>query len=389
MRRPGAGGGPAVSSMLPTSSLADVLPAIGAGFGIGDVGSLDVPVSRDAVVFLVDGLGAELLAAHADVAPTLSRLASTTIRAGFPATTATSLASLSVGAPCGIHGMVGYSFRPDGGRVLNSLRWTLDVADGDSAIDVYVPEDIQQQVSFPERFAQAGVDVHYVTPGYQRDSALTRAVFRERGVHHPASTLSEIRAAVAAIAGRGGVTRQFTYAYYGDLDLQGHLHGPGSGPWLEQLVAVDATVADLVTDLPSTCSVVITGDHGMVPAGERIDIDTHPELRADVDAVAGEARVRHVYATSGAGATVGAAWAATLGEHAFVVSRDQAVDEGWFGPHVDRAVASRIGDVVAVARGHSLLTRSVAEPVESAMAGHHGAWTSAEQLVPLLISHRD
>lgn len=375
---------------MPTSSLADVLPAVAAGFGLGAGGPLHIPVSRDAVILLVDGLGAELLATHARSAPTLWQLTSASIRAGFPATTATSLTSLSVGAPCGVHGIVGYSFRPvGGGRVLNSLRWTLDVADGETALHTYQPEDIQQHMSFPQRFARAGVEVHYVTPGYQRDSALTRAVFRERGAHHPASMLPDIRAAVAAIASRSGSTRRFTYAYYGDLDLQGHLHGPGSEPWLEQLTAVDTMVADLIADLPSTCTLVVTGDHGMVPAGERIDIDTHPGLLGGVDAVAGEARVRHVYAAPGAQTAVAAAWATILGDRAFVVSRDQAIDDGWFGPRVDGAIASRIGDVVAVARGHTVLTRSLTEPMESAMAGHHGAWTAAEQLVPLLISHRD
>ncbi|MFZ2512166.1 MAG: alkaline phosphatase family protein, partial [Gordonia sp. (in: high G+C Gram-positive bacteria)] len=43
-----------------------------------------------------------------------------------------------------------------------------------------------------------------------------------------------------------------------------------------------------------------------------------------------------------------------------------------------------IGHVVAVARRDVLLTRSVVEPDESAMPGHHGGWTATELLVPLV-----
>ncbi|NMO00300.1 alkaline phosphatase family protein [Gordonia sp. TBRC 11910] len=380
-------------SALPAAALADVLPAVAAGLGFGGGGALRIPVRRDVVVLLIDGLGAELLAAHADRAPTLAAAASTTIRAGFPATTATSLTSLSVGAPCGVHGIIGYSFVPDGApdgpasdrRLLNSLRWTLDHAEGPTAVEAYPPQRVQVNASFLQRFGAAGVEVHYVTPGYQRDSPLTQAVFRERGTHHPASTTAEIRDAVRAICAPADAVRRFTYAYYGNVDFQGHLHGPGSAEWLAELGAVDAMVAELASDLPPTCTLVVTADHGMVPAGHVIDIDTSPELLAGVDAVAGEARVRHVYAASGAASQVRDAWASTLGEHAHVVTRSQAIDEHWFGAQVSADVAARIGDVVAVARGHALLTRSVGEPLESSMAGHHGAWTTAEQLVPLIV----
>ncbi len=54
---------------------------------------------------VIDGLGgATLLEQYADFAPTLRELTATTLRAGFPATTATSILSLTVGAACGVHG---------------------------------------------------------------------------------------------------------------------------------------------------------------------------------------------------------------------------------------------------------------------------------------------
>jgi hypothetical protein len=74
-----------------------------------------------------------------------------------------------------------------------------------------------------------------------------------------------------------------------------------------------------------------------------------------------------------------------LGDAAWTVSREQAVDEGWFGPLSSRH-ADRIGDVVAAARGTAGIIRPKAEPFISWMVGQHGSLSSAEQLVPLLVA---
>ena len=53
-------------------SLADVLPSVGAALGIDGPNVLDLPDGSAYVVFLIDGLGSELLARHAHAAPYLS-----------------------------------------------------------------------------------------------------------------------------------------------------------------------------------------------------------------------------------------------------------------------------------------------------------------------------
>lgn len=91
-----------------TGSLADLLPTIGAHLGVpgctAGISELH-PVDR-ACVFLIDGLGWEQLRAHPDEAPFLSSLIPSSrggtgrpITAGYPATTATSLASVGTGLP--------------------------------------------------------------------------------------------------------------------------------------------------------------------------------------------------------------------------------------------------------------------------------------------------
>jgi hypothetical protein len=66
-----------------------------------------------------------------------------------------------------------------------------------------------------------------------------------------------------------------------------------------------------------------------------------------------------------------------------VVRREEAIEQGWFGPVSDR-VLPRIGDVLAVALGEFGIVRTVAEGRESTFAGMHGSLTPAEMLVPFL-----
>lgn len=372
-------------------SLADVLPSVAASFGISGTDSLGIAPNRDVVVLLIDGLGAELLARYRTLAPTAAAHTAAALTAGFPATTSTSLTSLALGAPCATHGIIGYSFAvpgPDGVRLFNSLRWRLDGATGDDARETHPPESVQPGTSRLEDLAAHGVDVHYVIPEYQRTSGLTRASFRAPGTLHPATTLDEVRAGIQEVAEHPGTGSRFAYAYFPDLDGAGHLHGPESPEALAVLRDIDVFVADLLTDLPATCTLLITGDHGMIHADTVIDLDSRPDLHDGVRLIAGEARVRHIYLRDpGARADTFARWTGELAGHARVVTREQALDEHWFGPTPPGPVIEhRIGDLLAVAEGNAVLVRPESEPLESAMVGHHGAWTPAEQLVPLITS---
>nr|WP_212763304.1 nucleotide pyrophosphatase/phosphodiesterase family protein [Gordonia araii] len=364
------------------------MPSVAAALDDAGDNPLGIAPARDIVVLLIDGLGAELLNRHAEQAPTLAAGSRHTLRAGFPATTATSITSLAVGAPCATHGIIGYSFGmpADGGReILNALRWRTGSAEGPDARDLLPPESVQPVASTVQRLAQQGLDVHYVVPGYQVRSGLTRAAFRTSGTLHDAENLDDVRDGILDVATHSGTDRRFAYAYYPALDMNGHIFGSESAEWLAELARIDSMVADLMTDLPSTATLLITGDHGMVNAGTAVDLD-QPDFRHDVELIAGEARARHVYADRpDAVADVAGRWTEALAGHARVVTKEQALDEHWFGPTPSTdTIRGRIGDIVAAAEGDSVLVCPTAEPIESMMVGHHGSWTDDEQLVPLI-----
>lgn len=370
-------------------TLAEVLPSLLAAIGAaGFVNPLGIAPARAAGLLLVDGLGWELLHAYAADAPFLAALAadSAPVFAGFPATTAVSLATLGTGRPPGEHGIVGYTFALPGAGLLNTLTWR---SHGDGPpVDLrerLPPEQVQPLGTVAQRAARAGSTMMFAAPRYQEQSGLTRAALRGARFR-AARALGDLAAAMLEAA-----PGQFCYAYHGDLDMLGHRYGPGSLPWRLQLAQVDRLAASVARRLPPGGLLAITGDHGMVevPASEHLDADSDPALGGGVRLLGGEVRARHVYTEPGAQADVLAAWQDTLGERAWVVSRDEAIAAGWFGPVVTGQARARIGDVIAALRGQAGVVRRAAEPLESSLAGQHGSLTSGEQLVPLLLARAD
>jgi hypothetical protein len=356
-------------------TLAEVLPALWhGGFGLEP--------ARAAAVLLIDGLGAELLAEHPEDAPFLSTLPDAgPLTVGFPSSTAISLTSLSTGLPPGGHGILGTLLRVSDDVVMNTLRWT-EVGGSADLREAFPPESLQPAPTLFEQAAAAGVGVTVVSEAAFHGSGLTRAIQRG-GAFVGTHAFGDLAAGILTALATPG--RQLVYGYHAHLDAMGHVHGPGSLAWRLQLAQVDRLVETIATRLPSDALLAITGDHGMVTMTNTIDADTHPDLRAGVAVLSGEPRARHAHALPGAAADVLATWQEVLGEGAWTVSREQAIDEGWFGP-LSPQFADRIGDVVAAARASFGVTRTKAEVFLSSLPGQHGSLTSAEQLVPLLVA---
>jgi hypothetical protein len=359
------------------SSLAALTTSILDSLGApGEPNPLALPPAERVCLLLIDGLGWDLLKAHSAAAPFLAELAMTAapLTAGFPATTATSLATLGTGRPPGQHGILGYQVAvPGTGKLLNALRW-------DNTVD---PDAWQPGSTVFERAASAGISAFRVAPAAFRKSGLSEAAMRGAD-YLAADTLGAlVWQAAAALAGRSPA---LAMVYYGDLDSTGHALGCTSDAWVYQLAHVDKLAEHLAGALPHGTALYVTADHGMVdvPADDRIDADALPELRDGVAMLGGEARARHIYCTPGAAGDVLATWREVLGYRAWVVGREQAIADGWFGP-VDQRFSGRIGDVIAAPSGLAAIVATKAEPRESALVGMHGSLTPADQLVPLLM----
>lgn len=358
-------------------SLVDIVPAVASALGVpsfGDGTALRLPDAASYVVFLVDGLGSELLSRYAHAAPFLSSLVELPGTSGVPSTTATSLTSLGTGLTPGQHGLVGFTARiPGTDRLLNHLLW-------DKSVD---PLEWQPHETAFARLAAHGVAVTAINKREFAGSGLTLAA--HRGAEFVgADKVGERIAAVLAAAGR---SPSLTYVYDGDLDWTGHKFGVASTAWLQQLAMIDATAEHLREQLPSSTRLLVVADHGMVDSAQesRIDVDVHRHLRDGVELLGGEARFRHLYCRPGAVDDVLQTWREHLRDRAVVLSRDEVAKVGWFGD-IDTDVRPRIGDVVVACTGETAIVSTTDFAYENTLVGLHGSLTPDEMLIPILIA---
>ena len=320
------------------------------------------------VLFVVDGLGWQQLQERHHFAPTLAAMAGGPITTVAPTTTATALTSITTGLTPGEHGLIGY--RMDvGGDVLNVLRWYGD-KNGDGR-RLHEPARMQPFTPF------MGEPVPVVSKAELEHSAFSAAHLRGArplGWRVPSSLPVQVGALL-----RDG--ERFVYAYYDGIDKVAHERGFGAY-YDAELVAVDRLVADVVAQLPSGAAVVVTADHGQVHVGDNT-LPPSPDVMRLVHHSSGEGRFRWLHAKSGAAAELLAAGTEAHGDVAWVVSRQQMLDEHWFGPVVSPPVQTRLGDVALVARADV----SFDDPSDHGpfrLVCRHGSLTGAEVYVPLI-----
>lgn len=351
-------------------SLAELLPSVCDSLRVpGGWDHLGLGDARRVVLVLVDGLGHLQLQEHADLAPTMAAADRGPVTSVFPSTTPTALTSLGTGLPPGGHGLMGAVFRYRH-KPFAPLGWR----------DTPSARAMQPEPTWWERAAHAGVRVSNVGPRAHRGGGLTDAAFR--GAHYcAADTVGERVAEIAAAAARG--SRSLVYGYWEGLDKTGHVHGVDSPHYRAELVAVEQFVVAVAAALAPGTRLIVTADHGIVDCDTSVAVDT-PDLLDGVDLLAGEPRMRQAYTAAGRFEAVIATWRRSLAGAAAVLSREEAIRAGVFGP-VSPEFADRIGDVLAIAHDGVRLTAHTRDALLSNLRGQHGALTPAEMLVPLSV----
>jgi hypothetical protein len=354
-------------------SLADVLRSC-LGSISGEANRLSLPAADSAIVLLVDGLGAEALRARAGHARTLIAAMGKrdVLSSGFPTTTATAIASLTTGLQAGQHGLVGYSVRDAGNdRMVNQLTgW-------DDRLD---PLSWQPFPTLFETAADRGFTPFAIGQAKFADSGFTRAVLRGARYLDAKSIAARLELAVEQARTPGSLV----YVYVPELDQAGHAKGWQSPQWTSALEDTDAAVRAAIATLGSRIGMLVTADHGMIdiPDHAHILVDAVPALLEGVRFVAGEPRCLQLHLDPSADViALAAAWREVEGERAWIATRDEAIDAGWFGP-VRAEVLPRIGDILVAARKN--VAYYLTDSAGRSMVGQHGSWSPAEVRVPLL-----
>lgn len=363
-----------------TRSLTSVLTAALASIA-GEESPIALPRAVSAVVVLIDGLGVANLQARAGHARFLASRMSRrdVIRTVFPSTTAAAIASFATGCMPGEHGLVGYKVLDDThDRLVNQLSgW-------DAAM---LPEDWQTVQTVFEHANDCGVRAVAVGQSKYATSGYTRAVLR--GAEYvPGATIAERVEVAVGVVDAGP---SLVYLYIPELDQLAHAHGWESDRWLVALEEVDAAISDLARRLPADAGLLVTADHGVidVPAHRHVFIDARAELLEGVRHIGGEPRNLALYFEpdlddESRNALV-EAWKSAEGHRSWVVSRDEAVAAGLYGPTVTDSARARIGDILVFARA-GIAYYDSREPNRSAekMIGQHGSISDEETRIPLI-----
>ena len=346
------------------AGLANLVPAL---LGVREADWLPACVSGATTIVLLalDGLGWEAIEARRDTLTELGALEGGPITTVVPSTTATALTSLTTGLEPGRHGVLGYRVRVEG-TVINMLTWHSDARHAPAALDV------QRHPPF------FGREVPVVTKAEFRHTAFTDVHLRGTrffGWHALSSLVEQCRRLAEA-------REPFVYAYYPGVDTVAHAHGLHDGFYDAEIVAVDRLVGDLLAALPSECALVLTSDHGQVHVGPEGWLPLRPIVEL-VDVCSGDGRFRYLHARRGAADELLEAARSEFGGHAWVLGREELIDDGWLGPEVTPVTRRRLGDVALAAKGTVAFVDPALER-EARIVSAHGSLTAAEMLVPLL-----
>ncbi|WP_232497101.1 alkaline phosphatase family protein [Agromyces humatus] len=342
---------------------------------------LALPPARSTVVVLADGLGAANIQQRAGHARYLaSRLAKRdVIRTVFPSTTAAALASLTTGRMPGEHGLVGYRVLDAAGdRLVNQLSgWD----------DGMRPETWQRLPTLFEQAGERGIATFAIGAPRYADSGFTRAVLRGAEYRAGATIADRFAEALHVLQ---SADPALVYLYVPELDQAAHAHGWQSDRWLGFLEVLDAEIAALDERMPRGSGLLVTADHGVidVPAHRHRFIDAQPALVDGVRHVGGEPRCLSLYLEPGLDSAGRAdlvdRWRVAEGDRAWVLTRDEAIAAGLYGP-VEAEVRSRIGDVIVSARaGVAYYDRREPNRQAESMIGQHGSLSDDETRVPLI-----
>lgn len=362
-------------------TLADVLPNCRRSIA-GERGDLGLPAARAAIVMLVDGLGASMLRTRAGHARHFMRgWAKKHTAFSFPSTTVAGVTTLTTASAAGEHGLCGYSLYDRAEHVVrNQLHGWGPGMD---------PATWQLRPTVFESLRDEG-RVRPVVVGMAdyENSGLTHASLRGADYLVGDSMADRVDRALDAVE----TGHSLVYLYIAELDQAGHKFGWQSDRWLERLEEADAALAALESALPSDVGLIVTADHGMidVPGDRQIDIAADSPLLEGVVAMAGEPRLRHLAleddATAADAAALAARWNDAEGARAIALTRDEALEAGWYGEraHVHPAAASRIGDVIVAATKSVTYYADWMQGGLRGVIGQHGSVSPEETIVPLI-----
>lgn len=357
------------------------------GPGTGMAPLLELPPGalaekRSVVLLIIDGLGLDYLRQTSPTGPLVGNLLCS-LSSVCPATTSAAITSFFTGLAPASHGLLGW-FTPFEARdeVVLPLLARVRNGPGLPAADLAT---LYRSAPLAARLTR---DCHVVTGRRIAGSAYSRFHAGPAQVHGYRS-LSGLFGQIEHLVRADGPPR-YIHAYWSELDHLAHEHGTGNRRTREHLRQIEAQLTQFLRRIAgSDTLLLVTADHGFTDtAPERsLLLNDYPALAQQLRLpLAGESRLALVHAKPDRRDTLGADLTQFLGDRATVLSGEQFIGAGFFGPGEPHpALAQRVGDwVVAMADGWTMRDRLPGEQPFMPV-GVHGGLSAAELNVPLVV----
>jgi Type I phosphodiesterase / nucleotide pyrophosphatase len=334
------------------------------------------------VLVLIDGLGVEQLERFPRDGFLHSR-SRTEMRSVFLASTAPALTSLYTGEYPAQHGV---------------LAWWLRLPDADMNVTI---------LPFIERFSERPL----TELGVEADAVLTVPSLIGRMTHRPLAILpDELVGSVYSTYSSGGTEQvgyaevteafelatarllaatapTFTYLYLPQADSVAHADGCDDHKVLELFALYDRLLAEFSERLGGNARVSVTGDHGQVDVpDERVLFleEDDPISECLACPPSGEPMIPFFHLKEARAGDFADMFRDRWSQHFALLSRDEAVGLGLFGPGSPDAIAAkRMGDFLALPERPTTLRWRARGKTVDVHRGEHGGLSYPERTVPL------
>ncbi len=340
---------------------------------------------RHVVLLVVDGLGCEQLE-RLGADSRLARCKAGQLTSVFPATTSAAVTSLMTGEPPAVHGLTGwFTFSRETGQIVMPLPlWVRHPQPPRVSDQQALADSLFRAPSLFNRMTRRTL-IHQ--PAFLAGSPYSR--------HHGGSALPCPWKTFAGLADNllaecRHPEPTFHYAYIPQLDTTMHEAGPDSEEARILLAQIDAELSRFIDGKDSATQLIVTADHGFVATGphRHIDLGGFPELVGELaQPVSGEPRAVFCHVKEGRREHFMAAAERLVGHAAWCVTGETLLASGLLGPGDHHPLlASRIGDVVLLAKENWTLGDRLPHEKPFDLLGIHGGISAAEMNIPLIVA---
>ena len=377
-------------------NLVDLARALASIAGVPDVALADgareiasaIGEPRHVVFMLVDGLGANMLAAERG-ATFLNAHTQHRLQTVFPATTSVALTSLATVEWPARHAVTGWwTHLPAIGAAATVLPY-LRRSDDRPLTELGVTPE--QAFPLPSVVARMARETLCVQPERIANSVYSRYWFAGRASRGYRTLGDAVDAVIEHTQAPGGPT--YTYLYVPRVDIAAHEYGVDGPETRAALLEVDRHAERLAAALAGEGRLVLTADHGHLaaPAGARHRIAKQDGLRDRLEcAPAGDPRVIHFHVRAGEHQRFRQDFDAHFGRHFVLLTTDEVEQLELLGPGTFSAeTRRRLGDFVAISLGANILGYEGPDAGSIEMlqqTSHHSGLTPDEMHIPLVLA---